>query len=245
MCIRDRYSVTVRFRCWEQDRDFFQSAHARVPLRTVSDSTAAGRVDVRQGANLSGRSQVEGMTTDVKPLDLLQVDWPTHLVPEILSRLLEVDLSAADEALARRRLVKGSVAPSPADTRADPYDAEDDLLAFVVRACLTFAGKRRRGPEGSEITRATVGKRNNSSSGAWCACAVRVRCAPCPCTERRSRADPPRSGGYAAEVERARLEGVACTARGDIAPGRRQRVTRGKKPGDRGAFNACGRLSWR
>ena len=129
------------------------------------------------------------MTTDVKPLDLLQVDWPTHLVPEILSRLLEVDLSAADEALARRRLVKGSVAPSPADTRADPYDAEDDLLAFVVRACLTFAGKRRRGPEGSEITRATVGKRNNSSSGAWCACAVRVLCrAPSPDHARAYRA---------------------------------------------------------
>ena len=129
------------------------------------------------------------MTTAVQPLDLLQIDWPTHLVPEILARLLEVDLSAADEALARRRLVKGSVTPSPADTRADPDDAEDDLLAFVVRACLTFAGKRRRGPEGSETTRATVGKLNDSSAGAWCACAVRVLCrAPSPDHARAYRA---------------------------------------------------------
>ena len=129
------------------------------------------------------------MTTAVLPLDLLQIDWPTHLVPEILARLLEVDLSAADEALARRRLVKGSVTPSPADTRADPDDAEDDLLAFVVRACLTFAGKRRRGPEGSETTRATVGKLNDSSAGAWCACAVRVLCrAPSPDHARAYRA---------------------------------------------------------
>ena len=121
------------------------------------------------------------MTTAVQPQDLLQIDWPTHLVPEILARLLEVHLSAADEALARRRLVKGSVAPSPADTHADPDDTEDDLLAFVVRACLTFAGKRRRGSGGSETTRETVGKRNDSSSGAWCACAVRVLCrAPSP-----------------------------------------------------------------
>jgi hypothetical protein len=128
------------------------------------------------------------MTTAVQPLDLLQIDWPTHLVPEILARLLEVDLSAEDEALARRRLVKGSVAPSPEDTRADPDDAEDDLLAFVVRACLTFAGKRRLGPEGSE-TRATVVKRNDSSAGAWCACAVRVLCrAPSPDHARAYRA---------------------------------------------------------
>ena len=97
-------------------------------------------------------------------------------------------MSAEDEALARRRLVKGSVAPSPEDKRTDPDDAEDDLLAFVVRACLTFAGKRRLGPEGSE-TRATVVKRNDSSAGAWCACAVRVLCrAPSPDYARAYRA---------------------------------------------------------
>ena len=117
------------------------------------------------------------MTTAVQPLDLLQIDWPTHLVPEILARLLEVDLSAADEALARRRLVKGSIAPSLDNTRVESHGAEDDLLAFVVRACLTFAGKRTtsrtRGRKGSE-TRTTVQKQDESNAGAWCACALRV-----------------------------------------------------------------------
>ena len=63
-------------------------------------------------------------------------------MPEILARLLQEDLSIADEALARRRLVKGSIGSSLENGHVESSGGEDDLLAFVLRACLTFAGKR-------------------------------------------------------------------------------------------------------
>lgn len=119
------------------------------------------------------------MTTAVQPLDLLQIDWPTHLVPEILARLLQEDLSIADEALARRRLVKGSIGSSLKNGHVESSGGEDDLLAFVLRACLTFAGKRctsrrNNGGVGSETHPTTGEKQTSANAGAWCACAVRV-----------------------------------------------------------------------
>ncbi|MDA9098375.1 hypothetical protein N9L76_05500 [bacterium] len=120
------------------------------------------------------------MTTAVQPLDLLQIDWPTHLVPEILARLLQEDLPFADEGLARRRLVKGSIRSLREDSHADSNNAEDDLLAFVLRVCLTFAGKRctsprKHGGPGSE-TKTLHEKQTSANAGAWCACAMRVLC---------------------------------------------------------------------
>ena len=108
-------------------------------------------------------------TTTREPIetaDLLEIEWPARLVPEILASLLEGDLSSADEELVQRRLVMGTISPRAGDDETGGVD----LLTSVLRACLTFAG-RRLSWRAVAHSRA---KRRSSRASSWCACAVRV-----------------------------------------------------------------------
>ena len=108
-------------------------------------------------------------TTTREPIetaDLLEIEWPARLVPEILASLLEGDLSSADEELVQRRLVMGTISPRAGDDETGGVD----LLTSVLRACLTFAG-RRLSWRAVANSRA---KRRSSRASSWCACAVRV-----------------------------------------------------------------------
>ena len=108
-------------------------------------------------------------TTTREPIetaDLLEIEWPARLVPEILASLLEGDLSSADEELVQRRLVMGTISPRAGDDETGGVD----LLTSVLRACLTFAGRRLSWRAVSH----SRAKRRSSRASSWCACAVRV-----------------------------------------------------------------------
>ena len=103
----------------------------------------------------------------IEASELLEIEWPAHLVPEILASLLEADLSGDDEDLARRRLAKGSIS-------AYGDGGGGELLVVVLRACLTFAGKGLSSSSESRETRKRPASPRSSRAVAWCVCAVRV-----------------------------------------------------------------------
>lgn len=103
----------------------------------------------------------------IEASELLEIEWPAHLVPDILASLLEADLSGDDEDLARRRLAKGSIS-------ADDDGGGGELLIVVLRACLTFAGKGLSSSSESRETRKRPVSPRSSRAAAWCVCAVRV-----------------------------------------------------------------------
>ena len=103
----------------------------------------------------------------IEASELLEIEWPAHLVPEILASLLEADLSGDDEDLARRRLAKGSIS-------AYGDGGGGKLLVVVLRACLTFAGKGLSSSSESRETRKSPASPRSSRAVAWCVCAVRV-----------------------------------------------------------------------
>ena len=103
----------------------------------------------------------------IEASELLEIEWPAHLVPEILASLLEADLSGDDEDLARRRLAKGSIS-------AFGDGGGRELLVVVLRACLTFAGKGLSSSSESRETRKSPASPRSSRAVAWCVCAVRV-----------------------------------------------------------------------
>ena len=106
------------------------------------------------------------MSEPFEVAELLQAEWPVHGLGQILESLLEADMTVAEEQMTQRRLVKGSMVIEgeggiPGDER---------LLTIVLRACLSFAGRKLAGARaGDDDAKATT-----SRAAAWCTCAVNV-----------------------------------------------------------------------
>lgn len=107
---------------------------------------------------LSARAAV--MSESFSPAELLDAEWPSHLLGEILDNLLEGDLTAKEEALAQRRLAKGA-----------REDEDGENARTVLSACLRFAGKKLHGGDGGP---AHHHKTASAQASNWCACALAV-----------------------------------------------------------------------
>ena len=100
------------------------------------------------------------MSESFSPAELLDAEWPSHLLGEILDNLLEGDLTAKEEALAQRRLAKGA-----------REDEDGENARTVLSACLRFAGKKLHGGDGGP---AHHHKTASAQASNWCACALAV-----------------------------------------------------------------------
>lgn len=95
--------------------------------------------------------------------------------------MAEADLSLSDEQLTQRRLVKGvssSSSKATSDEREEDAKDVESLLTTVLRACLTFAGKKLSGRFQTVIAkvRGFHGNRYKAPGQAtsWCTCALDI-----------------------------------------------------------------------
>ena len=106
------------------------------------------------------------MSEPFEVAELLQAEWPVHGLGQILGALLEADMTVAEEQLTQRRLVKGSMVIEG----EGGIPGGERLLTTVLRACLSFAGRKLAGARaGDDDAKAT-----SSRAAAWCTCAVNV-----------------------------------------------------------------------